>query len=54
MVSIGRARLWARSDQVVGALRKNSIGVASIYLELRRSPARRANFITGLEHVLAE
>src|SRR5262249_46663584 len=33
------ARFRARPDEVVAALRENSIGVASIYLELRRSPA---------------
>jgi hypothetical protein len=35
MVAIRSARFRARSNQVVGTLRKNSIGVASIYLELR-------------------
>jgi hypothetical protein len=29
------ARFRARSNQVVAPLRKNSIGVASVYLELR-------------------
>src|SRR5262245_66660736 len=33
------ARFRARPDEVVAALRKNSIGVALIYQELRRSPA---------------
>jgi hypothetical protein len=41
MVCIRSARFRARSDQVVAALGKNSIGVAGIYLELRRSPAGR-------------